>query len=332
MLGSMKTRRCGTGNLSLPVLTLGLMVRDCRDGAPYDSVRRTVLKALDCGITSIDLATGYGGGAVETAVGKMLREDLSGRRSELTLATKAGWADGSAKTLTESLDRSLRQLGVDHVDLYYHHAADANTPFEVTAEVMGSLVRQGKTRFVGISNYSLEQTTRMVGIMRKMRVPCVIHQANYNMLNRWVEDGLLDALEPLGIGMAVFSALNQGLLSDLSVGGPRVGSRAEKSLSAIISGVATGEPAYGHYPEGVDVRGHILGMLSSLRGIALERGQTLEQMALAWILNHAQVTTVLVGLSSPEQVEACAGALRKSDFSKPEVEKIEAVLPSRPKR
>ncbi|OGV62252.1 MAG: hypothetical protein A2498_00290 [Lentisphaerae bacterium RIFOXYC12_FULL_60_16] len=322
-------RQTGITGPTLPVLTLGLMVRDCRPGAPYDSVRKTVLAAVEAGITSVDLATGYGGGAVETAFGAILRQDLSRHRSTLFLATKAGWGDGSPRTLSDSLDRSLRQLGVDHVDLYYHHAPDANTPFEVTADALASLVRQGKTRYVGLSNYSTEQTIRMAGLLHATGAPCILHQANYNPLNRWVEDSLLKTLPGFNMGMAVFSALNQGLLSNRSIPTPRAGSRAEKAWQALVSGVQTGEPAYGRYPAGADVREHILRMLSRLRAIADGRGQTLEQMVLAWILRHPQVTTVLVGLSEPEQVPAVAGALNQPAFTADELRQIESILPPR---
>lgn len=326
---AMETRRCGNSELKLSVLTLGLMVRDCRPGAPFESVRQTVLRAFERGVFSIDLATGYGGGAVESAVGAVLKSDLAGHREALVLATKAGWGDGSRRTLTASLEQSLRQLGVDHVDLYYHHAPDADTPMEETAAAMDLLVRQGKTRYVGISNYSLEQTVRMAGAMRALGTPCVAHQANYNLLNRWVEDGLIEALGGLGMSLAAFSVVNQGVLADSSVTGPRPGSRAEKSLSALPAGVASGERAYGRYPAGADVRQHVLGMLRELQAIARDRGQTLSQLALAWVLRHRQVATALVGMSSIEQVEANVAATQRLSFSAEELDRIAAIIPPR---
>ncbi|MCE9590986.1 MAG: aldo/keto reductase [Planctomycetes bacterium] len=324
----MTQRRCGqTGPLISP-LTLGLMVRDCKPGEAFDSVRRTVLRAVELGITSIDMATGYGGGAVEQAFGDILANDLNGKRDSLFIATKAGWADGSRKTLTESLERSLKQLRVGHVDLYYHHAPDEKTPFDETVAAMESLVRHGMTRYVGVSNYSLEQTVRIAPLFQQAGVPLIAHQCNYNMLNRWVEDGLLAALPGLGMSACVFSALNQGLLSDAGANGPRAGSRAAKSLDAIVNGVPTGEPAYGRYPAG-DVRTHVLTMLRELSRIAKDRGQSLEQLALAWVLRHDAVATALVGLSSVEQVEAAAATMAHPDFTDEERLRINAVLPPR---
>lgn len=324
----MTPRRLGKHGPFIAPITLGLMVRNCAPGDAFESVRRTVLSAVDLGITSIDLATGYGGGAVELAFGKILSGDLRHRRDSLFIATKAGWADGSRKTLTESLERSLTQLGVDQVDLYYHHAPDDKTPFDETVAAMESLVRGGKTRFVGISNYSLDQTLRIAPLFRAAGVPLVAHQCNYNMLNRWVEDGLLAALPALGMSANIFSALNQGLISDASVAGPRPGSRAAKSLDALINGVPTGEPAYGKYPAG-DVKSHIFSMLRSLQQIARERGQSLEQLALAWTLRHDSVATTLVGLSNVEQAGSAAATLNNLEFNDDHRARISAILPPR---
>ncbi len=326
---SIPTRRCGATGLTMPVITLGLMVRDCSPGAGIDSVRRTLLRAVELGVTSIDLATAYGGGAVESAVGSILRADLAGQRDRLILATKAGWGDGSRRTLAASLERSLRQLGIDYVDLYYHHAPDSGTPAEETASAMADLVRQGKTRYVGISNYSLADTIRMAAAMRAAGAACAAHQANYNLLNRWVEDGLIEAAGALGMGLTVFSALNQGLLSAASIEGPRPGGRAEKALEALVAGVPAGEPAYGLYPPDNDVRAHVLGMLRSLQDIARDRGQTLSQMAIAWVLRHPHVTTALVGASSVDQLESAAAAAGHLDFTPEERARIAAIIPPR---
>lgn len=324
----MQMRSCGQSGLKMSAISLGLMVRDCAPGAPFESVRQTVLRAVEKGITTIDLATGYGGGAVEITLGKILRSDLHAHRETLTLATKAGWADGSKKTLTQSLERSLRQLQVDFVDVFYHHAPDAQTPLEETAAALDALVRQGKTLYVGISNYSLDQTIRIHREFRALGTPCVLHQCNYNMLNRWVEDGLLSALPALGMSAAVFSTVNQGVLSDAALAGPRAGSRAEKSLNAIISGVPTGEPAYGRYPEG-DVKAHIFSMLTRLQAIARRRGQSLSQLAISWTLRHPSIASALVGLSSPEQVDAAARAADKLAFEPDELREIASILPPR---
>lgn len=324
----MYSRHLGRSGLNVSAITLGLMVRDCRPGDAFESVRRTVLRAIDLGVTTIDLATGYGGGAVERAMGDILRTDLRARRADLILATKAGWADGSRRTLVDSLERSLSHLGVDHVDLYSHHAADAHTPIEETVDALVSLVRQGKTRYVGISNYSLADTVRIAPLFTQAGVPCVAHQCNYNLLNRWIEDGLLHAMPALGMSAMIFSAVNQGLLSDASVDGPRAGSRAERSLAGLVAGVPTGEPAYGKYPSD-DVRAHVLKVLRDLRDVARERGQTLAQLAVTWVLRHPQVASSLVGVSSPEQVEEAAIATTQPALSDEERARINAILPPR---
>jgi L-glyceraldehyde 3-phosphate reductase len=304
------------------------MVRDCAPGEPFEAVRRTVLEAVELGVISIDLATRYGGGSVEQAMGKILRDDLASRRDELIIGTKAGWADGSRKTLIASMDQSLRQLGLDYVDLFYHHAPDPTTPIEETAAALDLLVRQGKTLYVGISNYSPDQTRRMVALMRQAGTRCVVHQPNYNLLNRWVEDDLLGTLDQLGMGAAVFSSLAQGVLTDRSVGGPTPASRAARTLQAMAGGVAEGEPAYGRYPEG-DVEQHVLHMLNELSAIAQERGQTLSQLAVAWVLRRPVVSTAIVGTSSVEQLRDTIGATDNLGFTEDELQRIEAIIPPR---
>jgi L-glyceraldehyde 3-phosphate reductase len=328
----MQPRPCGHSGLKLPPITLGLMVRDCSPGEPFESLRRTILRAVELGVTSIDLATGYGGGAVEKAVGAVLQSDFGGRRDQLTLATKAGWADGSRKTLVRSLERSLAQLGVEYVDLYYHHAPDATTPPEETAAAMEQLVRQGKTLYAGVSNYSLAETITVARAMREAKVPCVAHQCNYNMLNRWVEDGLLQGLPALGMSAVVYTAVSAGLLSDASLHGPRAGSRAEKMLAAIAEWVPKGERAYGRYPAGLNeagVREHVLTTVRKLHAIAQRRGQTLDQLAIAWTLRHAAVASTIVGCSSERQVEAAVGAMKKAEFTAEELSEIAHVIPPR---
>ncbi len=324
----METRRVGSSGLVVPVITLGLMVRDCRPGEAFESVRETIVRAAELGVTSIDLATGYGGGAVETAVGAVLRETPSLKREGLVLATKAGWADGSRRMLVGSLERSLTQLGVDHVDLYYHHAPDAATPYEETVSAMEQLIKQGKTRYVGISNYSPAETVRIAPMMKQAGIGFVAHQCNYNMLNRWVEDGLLSVLPALGMSAVFFSVVNQGVLSDQTLDCLKPGSRAERSLNAIVKGVPTGEPAYGRYKEG-DVKEQVFGMLKALSTIARERGQTLSQLAIAWTLRHQAGATALVGASSARQIEEAAQATKKLSFTLEELVKINAILPAR---
>jgi L-glyceraldehyde 3-phosphate reductase len=324
----MEVRRVGNSGLVVPVITLGLMVRDCRAGEAFESVKHTILRAHALGVTSIDLATGYGGGAVELAVGEVLRSEPSLRREGLVLATKAGWADGSRRMLVGSLERSLKQLGVEYVDLYYHHAPDANTPYEETVSAMEQLVRQGKTRYVGVSNYSPAETVRIAPMMKEAGIGFVAHQCNYNMLNRWVEDGLLSVLPALGMSAVFFSVVNQGVLSDHTLECLRPGSRAERSLNALAAGVPTGEPAYGRYKEG-DVKEQVFGMLRELSKIARERGQTLSQLAISWALRHQAAATALVGASSAAQIESAAAAAGKLAFTREELVRINGILPGR---
>jgi L-glyceraldehyde 3-phosphate reductase len=324
----MELRTCGKSGLRVSAITLGLMVRDCAPGAAFESVRATIRRAVELGVNTIDLATGYGGGAVERAVGEVLRRDFAGRRGGLILATKAGWADGSRKTLTESLEKSLLQLGVEYVDVYYHHAPDASTPISETAAALDDLVRQGKTRYVGVSNYSLAETIAIIAEFRRLGTPCALHQCNYNLLNRWVEDGLLQGLPALGMSAAVFSVVNQGVLSDATLTGLRPGSRAERSLHALVEGVPTGEPAYGRYAAG-DVRAQVMATLRELSEIARERGQTLSQLAVAWALRHPQVATALIGASSPAQIEEAATAAGQPPLTQEERVRIARSLPPR---
>ena len=324
----MQYRQCGNSDLKLSAVTLGLMVRDCTPGEPFRAVRRTVLEAVDAGITSIDLAVGYGGGTVEQAMGQILRENLASRRDHIVLATKAGWANGTRQILTESLDRSLSQLGVDYVDIFYHHAPDPDTPLEETVSALDDLYRAGKTRYAGISNYSATETIHIANLFQQAGTPFIIHQANYKMLNRWVEDELLEVLEELGMGVAIFSALAQGLLTNKSIGGPSPTSRAAGTLQAMVSGVAEGEPAYGRYPEG-DVEQQILHMLQELSQIAEERGQKLCQLAVAWVLRNPVVSTVIVGTSNVEQLRDITKATDNLDFTADELQRIDAIIPAR---
>lgn len=324
----MDYRRCGNSGLQVSALTLGLMIRDCSPGEPFQSVRQTVLAALDKGITSIDLATGYGGGSVEVAVGRLLRDDLATRRDELVIASKAGWADGSRKTIVSSLERTLKQLGLDYVDVFYHHAPDHETPIEETVGAFELLVRQGKMLYPGISNYSASETKQIAPLFKEAGMPLVLHQANYHMLNRWVEDELLDALPRHGMGAAIFAALGQGLLSDRSLQGPIAQRRAAATFKAMVAGVGSGEPAYGKFPPG-DAAEHIYAILHRLAGIATQRGQTLSQLAISWVLRHSSVSTVVVGTSSIDQLNDSVGALENLEFSSGELKEILAIIPPR---
>ena len=322
-------RACGSTDLRVSVITLGLMVRDCTAGAGFDSVRATLLRAVELGINSIDLAIGYGGGAVERTVGRILANDLPGRRDELVIASKGGWADGSRRTLTEHMNRALQQIGTDYVDVFYHHAPDDGTPLAGTAGVLDGFVKQGKTRFAGISNYSPEQTAAMMREFAALGTPVALHQPNYHMLNRWVEDGLLALLPSLGLSAAVFSPLAQGLLSDRALPRPREGSRASKTLGAIVSGAAVGEPAYGVLPR-ENVESHVLRLLGELQAIARELGVSLSQLALAWVLRDRAVATAVTGASSVAQVESNAAAASAVPLNDDVIGRIEALLPARP--
>jgi len=323
----MEVRRCGRSGLMMSPVTLGLMVRDCSPGEAFEGVKDTVVAAVDRGITSIDLATGYGGGAVESAVGRILLSDVGLRREQLTIGTKGAWADGSRKAIVGFLERSLRQLQLEYVDVYYHHAPDDGTPFEETARALADLVRQGKTRYVGVSNYSIDQTLRMSDACRDAGVMLTVHQPNYHLLNRWIEDGLLDVLGSRGMGTAVFSPLAQGLLSG-DGGAIREGSRAAGTFAAIVDGVPGGEPAYGRY-DGDDVAGELKSIRRSLGQLASSRGQTLSQLALQWVLRDPRVTTAIVGMSSPAQVESNAKAMAGSPLSADERRTIAGIIPPR---
>jgi L-glyceraldehyde 3-phosphate reductase len=226
------------------------------------------------------------------------------------------------------MDRSLQQLGVDYVDVFYHHAPDPSTPQEETVGALDEIVRSGKARYAGISNYSPAETRSIAALFKQAGTPFFVHQCNYHMLNRWVEDELLDTLAELGMGAAIFASLGQGLLANRSIGGPAPGSRAAGTLGALVSGVAEGEPAYGRYPEG-DVEAHVLHILQELGAIAKERGQTLSQLAVAWVLRHPVVSTVIVGTSDVNQLRDTIGATEKLEFTDDELARIEAIIPPR---
>ena len=309
--------RCGRSGLKLPAISLGLW-HNFGDDTPHQTRRAIVNKAFDLGITHFDLANNYGPppGSAETAFGEILRTDLAGYRDELIISTKAGyemWAGpygewGGRKYVLASLDQSLKRMGLDYVDIFYSHRFDPDTPLEETMGALDHAVRSGKALYAGISSYNSRRTREATDILKELGTPCVIHQPSYSMLNRWVEDdGLLDALEELGVGSIVFSPLAQGMLTDKYLGGIPAGSRATqgKSLKSTF------------------INDKTLASIKALDAIAVRRGQTLAQMALAWVLRNNRVTSALIGASRPEQVEDCVAALQALDFNDGELAEID---------
>ena len=313
---AMRYRRVGRGGLLLPAISLGLWQNFGHD-RPLDAQRAIVRRAFDRGVTHFDLANNYGPpyGSAEENFGRLLATDLRGHRDELIVSTKAGydmWPGpygewGSRKYLLASLDQSLARLGLDYVDVFYSHRFDPDTPMEETLGALDSAVRQGKALYVGISSYSADRTRDAVRILRELGTPLLIHQPSYSLLNRWIEDGLLDALGEEGVGCIVFSPLAQGLLTDRYLDGVPEGSRAsrEGSLSSDQLTEAT------------------LAKVRALHEMAAGRGQTLAQMALAWTLRDPRVTSTLVGASSVAQLEDNLGALDNQSFSDDELARID---------
>ena len=317
---SMRYNRCGRSGLLLPAVSLGLW-HNFGGVDAFENARAMVRRAIDLGITHFDLANNYGPppGSAEETFGRILQQDLAQHRDELIISTKAGWdmwpgpyGDwGSRKYLVASLDQSLRRLGLDYVDIFYHHRPDPETPLEESMAALDHIVRQGKALYVGISSYSAEQTRRAAAILRKLGTPCLIHQPSYSMLNRWIEDELLAVLEEEGIGCIAFSPLAQGLLTDKYLAGIPEGSRASKPHGFL-------RPA--------DITQERLIRVRKLNELAQARGQTLAQMALAWALRHKTMTSVLVGASRTDQIEDNVGALSNLQFTEKELADIEVVL------
>lgn len=317
---SMRTNRCGRSGLKLPAVSLGLW-HNFGGVDAFENARAVVHRAFDLGITHFDLANNYGPppGSAEETFGRILRQDLARYRDELIVSTKAGYRmgpgpygdGGSRKYLLASLDQSLQRMGLEYVDIYYHHRPDPETPLEETMAALDHVVRQGKALYVGLSNYTPEQTRRAASILRALGTPVLIHQPSYNMFNRSVEDGLLDVLEEEGIGCIVFSPLAQGLLTDRYLDGIPGDSRAAKPHGFLK-------------PEHLTEAG--LAKVRMLNEIAQTRGQTLAQMALAWNLRHEGVTSVLVGASRVQQIEDNVAALVQLEWSAEELEAIEEIL------
>jgi L-glyceraldehyde 3-phosphate reductase len=312
----MQYRRCGRSGLKLPAISLGLW-QNFGGAAPFERQRAIVPRAFELGITHFDLANNYGPppGSAEENFGRMLATDLRGRRDELVISTKAGydmWPGpygewGSRKYLLASLDQSLKRMGLDYVDIFYSHRFDPDTPLEETMGALDSAVRQGKALYVGISSYSAQRTREAVAILRRLGTPLLIHQPSYSMLNRWIEPDLVEVLKEEGIGCIVFSPLGQGLLTDRYIKGVPDGSRASHpgSMSQAMLTEAN------------------LAKIRALDKIAKARGQSLAQMAIAWVLRDPVVTSALVGASSIEQLEQNIAALDKLEFSAAELEEID---------
>ena len=318
---SMLYNRCGRSGLKLPAISLGLW-HNFGGVDTYENARAMVRRAFDLGITHFDLANNYGPppGSAEVTFGKILAQDLVPHRDEIIISTKAGyrmWAGpygewGARKYLIASLDQSLKRMGLDYVDIFYSHRFDPDTPLEETMGALDYAVRSGRALYAGISNYRPEQTRRAAQILRELGTPCLIHQPSYSMFNRWVEDGLLDTLDDEGIGAICFSPLAQGLLTNKYLGGDiPADSRAAKPHGFL-------RPA--HITEGK------LAKVRQLNAIAQARGQTMAQLALAWVLRRKTVTSALIGASKVRQIEDSVGALRNLAFSAEELQAIEAIL------
>jgi L-glyceraldehyde 3-phosphate reductase len=315
--GQMRYRRTGRSGLMLPVLSLGLW-HNFGDDVPFETQRDIVRHAFDAGITHFDLANNYGPpyGAAERTFGRLVREDLRPYRDEIVVSTKAGWdmwpgpygsGGGSRKYMLASLDQSLSRLGLDHVDIFYSHRYDPDTPLEETASALATAVSSGKARYVGISSYDADHTREMAGLLRELGTPLLIHQPSYSMLNRWIEtEGLLDAAADTGAGVIGFTALAQGLLTGKYLHGIPAGSRADQGKYTIDDDRAA--------------------QLTALNGIAERRGQSLAQLALAWALRDPRVTSLVIGASSPDQLDQNLGALDSPDFTDDELAEIDKEL------
>ncbi len=316
----MPYNRCGRSGVKLPAVSLGLW-HNFGGVDDFGTARAMVFRAFDLGITHFDLANNYGPpyGSAEETFGRIMRGDLRSYRDELIVSTKAGWdmwpgpyGDwGSRKYLLASLDQSLRRLGLDYVDIFYHHRPDPETPLEETMGALDSAVRQGKALYAGISAYSPEETHRAAGLLRELGTPCLIHQPSYSMFDRSVENGLLETLEAEGIGCIVFSPLAQGMLTDRYIDGVPDDSRAGKPHG---------------YLRPKDITDERIAKIRRLNDLARRRGQSLAQMAVAWVLRHSAVTSAVIGASRVAQIEDCVAALERRSFTGDELEEIDRIL------
>ncbi len=318
----MNYARCGRSGLKLPAISLGLW-HNFGGVSPLENARAMVRRAFDLGITHFDLANNYGPppGSAEVHFGQLLREDLAAYRDELIISTKAGyrmWPGpygewGSRKYMLASLDQSLERMGLDYVDLFYAHRPDPDTPLEETMGALDTAVRQGKALYVGISSYPPEMTEQAIRILRNLGTPCLIHQPRYSMLDRWVEDGLLDLLQREGVGSIAFCPLAQGLLTDKYLDGIPADSRAASPHAALSAKRITDA---------------VLAKIRRLNDLARQRGQTLAQMALVWVLRGGRVTSALIGASRVEQIEQNVAALDQPELTDDECDAIDRILAS----
>jgi len=319
---TMEYRRCGNSGIKLSALSLGLWHNF---GAldSYENCRRIIHTAFDSGITHFDLANNYGpppGGAEET-FGRILKQDLHVYRDELIISTKAGWPMwpgpygdwGSKKHLVASLNQSLKRMDLDYVDIFYHHRPDPNTPLEETMTALDLLVRQGKALYIGVSSYGPQETQKAIEILHSLGTPLLIHQPKYSLLDRWIENGLTKVLEQNSVGCITFSSLAQGLLTNKYLNGIPADSRA------------AGNRGNGAL-EATGITPQLLSQIQALDQIAQQRGQTLAQMSLAWVLRDKRITSVLIGASKAEQVLDSIGCLQQLDFSTEELKEIDTIL------
>lgn len=317
---TMQYRRCGRSGILLPAISIGLW-HNFGNTDNFENGRSILRLAFDQGITHFDLANNYGPpfGSAEENFGRIFQKDFRNYRDELIISSKAGWDMwpgpygnfGSRKYLIASLDQSLQRMGLDYVDIFYHHRPDPETPLEETMGALDQIVRSGKALYVGISQYSATDTARAAKMLRDMGTPCLIHQPRYSMFDRWVEKGLLDELEQQGMGGIAFSPLEQGLLTDRYLNGFPEESRAVKDARYLKTDQIT--------PEKLD-------KVRKLNDIALGRGQSLAQMAIAWLLKDSRITSVLVGASRPSQLQDSIDSLKNISFSSEELANIEAIL------
>jgi L-glyceraldehyde 3-phosphate reductase len=316
---TMLFRRCGKSGLKLPALSLGLW-HNFGDTTPLEKQRSLLRTAFDLGITHFDLANNYGPpyGSSEINFGTLLKQDFKPYRDELIISTKAGWdmwpgpygqGGGGRKYVLASLDQSLQRMGLDYVDIFYSHRFDADTPLEETMGALATSVQQGKALYVGISSYSAGKTEEAVKLLREWKIPLLIHQPSYSMLNRWPENGLLDVLGNEGVGCIAFSPLAQGLLTDKYLNGVPEDSRMNRAGGGTLKKAHLSEEN--------------LANVRALNEIAKTRGQSLAQMALAWVLKDPRVTTTLIGASSPEQLKENVGALANLAFTAEELSSID---------
>ena len=318
----MKYRRCGNSGIKLPLISLGLW-HNFGKIDDLENCRNILHTAFDKGITHFDLANNYGPppGSAEETFGKIFKEDFKSYRDELIISSKAGYTMwegpygdfGSKKYLVASLDQSLKRMGLEYVDIFYHHRPDPETPLEETMEALRLIVQQGKALYVGISNYNATESEKAIEMLRNLGTPCLIHQARYSMFDRWVENSLLDVLEKEKVGCITFSSLAQGLLTNKYLKGIPGDSRVGRHLEngAITQSQVTPE---------------IINKVKQLNEVARSRNQSLAQMALAWILKDDRITSVILGASKAQQVKDGVEAIKNIDFTKDELNKIESIL------